>query len=56
MLSSPPGLPYTVPSFVGNNYFCATGFLTKPDTILLSDTLLWDSVGCTGNNTCCQLN
>ena len=46
----------TVPSFVGNNYFCATGSITKIESVLASDNPLWDGVRCTGSNTCCQFN
>ena len=56
MLSNLSEWPYTVPSYVGNNYFCATGTCTKPGLTLFSDNPLWDGVGCAGNNTCCQFN
>ena len=56
MFSNYSEWPYTVPSFVGNNYFCATGSHNKPTHTVLSDNPLWDGVGCTGNNTCCQFN
>ena len=56
MLSNYSEWPYSVPSFVGNNYFCATGTRNIQDHFLLSDNPLWDGVGCTGNNTCCQFN
>ena len=56
MLSNYSEWPYTVPSFVGNNYFCATGSRTQQDGTLFSRNPLWDGVGCTGYNTCCQFN
>ena len=56
MLSNYSDWSYTVPSFVGNNYFCATGSRDNPGPTLLSDNPLWDGVGCTGSNTCCQFN
>ena len=56
MLSNLSEWPYTLPSYVGNNYFCVTGTRTKPGRTLFSDNPLWDGVGCTGNNTCCQFN
>ena len=48
--------PHTVPSFVGNNYFCATGSRGNPGKTVLYNNPLWDGVGCTGSNTCCQFN
>ena len=50
--------PHTVPQFVGNNYFCATG---NPGPGVRTDRQysedpLWDGVGCGPTNTCCQLN
>ena len=56
MYSNSSEWPHNVPSFVGNNYFCATGSRNPPGSTILSDNLLWDGVGCTGNNTCCQFN
>ena len=56
MFSNYSEWPYTVPSFVGNNYFCATGSLLRQFGILYSDNPLWDGVGCTGSNTCCHFN
>ena len=56
MFSNYSEWPHTVPSFVGNNYFCATGSHNEPPRTVLSDNPLWDGVGCTGNNTCCQFN
>ena len=48
---------FQVPSFVGNNYFCATG---NPgpgvDGSVYSEDPLWDGEGCGPTNTCCQLN
>ena len=35
MLSNYSEWPYTVPSFVGNNYFCATGSRGSPDNTVL---------------------
>ena len=56
MLSNYSEWPYTVPSFVGNNYFCATGSRGSPDNTVLYNNILWDGVSCTGTNTCCQFN
>ena len=56
MLSNYSEWPYTVPSFVGHNYFCATGSRGDPGTTVLHNNPLWDGVGCTGSNTCCQFN
>ena len=55
MLSNPSEWPRTVPAFIGDNYFCATGTAAKRGGFL-TDNPLWDGVGCTGSNTCCQFN
>ena len=58
MLSNYSEWPYTVPDFVGNNCFCATGhnqYYSSHDVVLLHN-FLWDDEGCTGSNTCCQFN
>ena len=50
---------YEVQSFVGNNYFCATG---NPGpgvhdwSTVYADDPLWDGEGCGATNACCQLN
>ena len=46
------------PSFVGSNYFCATGNEgpRSPLTQFHSEDPLWDGEGCGSTNTCCQLN
>ena len=49
----------TLPSFIGNDYFCDTAFETSWDTvpnyqsIQVSDPL-WDGEGCGPNSTCCH--
>ena len=50
--------PYTVPSFVGNNYFCDTGdhdagYVTG---MYYPDEPLFDGQGCGPDRTCCQFN
>ena len=54
--------PHTVPSFIGNNLFCATGNEEGPvqaagvvDTVY-ADNPLWDGEGCGPTNTCCEFN
>ena len=50
--------PYTIPSFIGNNYFCATGN-RGPGFVfgnVYSDDALWDGKGCGPTNSCCQFN
>ena len=51
--------PLEVHSYVGNNYFCATGnpgpgFTTG--SIVYADDPLWDGEGCGPTNACCQFN
>ena len=51
--------PYSTSiSFVGNDYFCDTGYnsTTYPRRILYTNNPLWDSKGCGSNSTCCQFN
>ena len=47
-----------VPTFVGNDYFCESGFHSpwSRQFILYPDDVLWDGQNCTSNSTCCQLN
>ena len=47
-----------VPAFVGNDYFCESGFhsLWNHQYILFPDDVLWDGQNCTSTSTCCQLN
>ena len=51
--------PYEVPSYISENYFCATGN-PGPEwddwSIVYADNPLWDGKGCGPTNTCCQLN
>ena len=49
--------PYSIPSFVGQNYFCDTG---NPgpgyDATLYASNPLWDGQGCVATSSCCQFN
>ena len=48
---------YTIPSFIGNNYFCATGNTGPGWTrVVYADDPLWDGQGCGSTNACCQFN
>ncbi len=42
MLSNSSLWPYSVPAFVGNNYFCAIGSRNTPGNKFLTDDPLWD--------------
>ena len=45
----------SVPDFVGEDYFCATGSRsTARAGELFTDDLLWDGEGCGNFNTCCE--
>ncbi len=50
--------PYQVPSYVGNNYFCATGNAGPgwEGSTIYADDPLWDGEGCGPTNACCELN
>ena len=46
--------PPTLPSFVGNDYFCDTALSTYSfSSVLYGDDPLWDGEGCGPTNTCC---
>ena len=47
-----------VPAFVGNNYFCESGFHSSWSFqfVLFPNDVLWDGQNCTSTSTCCQLN
>ena len=49
---------YTVPSFIGNDYFCDTGNSgpSYVNELYYPDDPLWDGEGCGPTNTCCKLN
>lgn len=50
--------PYTIPSYVGQDYFCDTG-VYGPTLIadhLYTDNLMWDGEQCGPTSTCCQRN
>lgn len=50
--------PYTVPSFVGSDYFCETGNRGPgySRTVNFLDDPLWNGEGCGVNTNCCQFN
>ena len=50
--SDPPSLP----TFVGQDYFCATGSRNRFESIFYPDDPLWDGQGCGGTSTCCEFN
>ena len=53
-----PGIPYagTIPSFVGQDYFCDTGSREIWSRTFYHNDPLWDGQGCGGNSTCCEFN
>ena len=46
----------TIPSFVGNDYFCDTAERGSHQAIFYPDDPLWDGQGCGGTSTCCSFN
>ncbi len=50
--------PYTgtVPTFIGNDYFCDTGSRSVYQFQLYADDPLWDGQGCGPTSSCCQFN
>lgn len=55
-----PGINITVPSFIGNDYFCESGAGTKrylsAGLSFYGTDPLWDGAGCIGNSKCCSFN
>ena len=53
-----PDIPYTgtIPSFVGQDYFCDTGSREALQYVFYPDDPLWDGQGCGSNSTCCEFN
>ena len=53
-----PNITYagTIPSFVGQDYFCDTGSREAVESIFYHNDPLWDGQGCGGNSTCCEFN
>ena len=47
-----------VPGFVGDDYFCESGFHSawNDNWQLFPNDVLWDGQNCTPDSTCCQLN
>ena len=44
-----------IPDFVGNDYYCESGFATTSQSRIAWEDPLWDGAGCvTPGNTCCQ--
>ena len=50
-----PGAEAYIPNFVGNHYYCESGFVERWLPRLAWEDPLWDGKGChTANNTCCD--
>ena len=53
--TDPQSFSGTVPSYVGNDYYCETGNQVGPFQFrLYTEDPLWDASGCTGASTCCD--
>ncbi len=44
----------TIPSFVGNDYYCETGSRGRYEAKYYFGDPLWDGQGCEGSNHCCE--
>ena len=45
----------SVPTFIGNHYYCESGFIVSPEQRVAWEDPLWDGNGChTQINTCCD--
>ena len=56
-------IPTSIPSFVGDDYFCESGYIIYPGIYnnseinsFHSDDPLWDGDGCHSSSTCCTFN
>ena len=43
-----------IPNFVGNHYYCESGFVERFEYRMAWEDPLWDGNGCIANNTCCD--
>ena len=49
--------PFSIPLFIGNNYFCDSGQETHSYSLVyFSDDPLWDGQGCGSTSNCCSVN
>ena len=48
--------PQSIPSFVGQDYFCETAVTDVWNLVFYPDDPLWDGEGCGSGSTCCELN
>ena len=44
----------TIPTFVGNDYYCETGNRNAINNLIFTEDPLWDGEGCQGSNMCCD--
>ena len=45
----------SIPTFVGDHYYCESGFIASPEQRVAWEDPLWDGDGCrTNSNTCCD--
>ena len=49
-------IPISIPPFVGDDYFCESGFNTLADIGFSVNDPLWDGSGCSSTSTCCSFN
>ena len=51
----PDNSRWYIPDFVGNDYYCESGFVSIAESRIAWEDPLWDGAGCvTPGNTCCQ--
>ena len=49
-----PGAEAYIPNFVGNHYYCESGFVERWLSRMAWEDPLWDGIGCIANNACCD--
>ncbi len=47
---------HSLPEFIGEDYFCDSGFRALPQNWEVSSNALWDGKGCSSHNSCCDYN
>ena len=53
--ADPDNSRWYIPDFVGNDYYCESGFVSIAQSRIAWEDPLWDGAGCvTPGNTCCQ--
>ena len=50
------GSTISVPSYIGNDYFCDSAASSIAPDVFYRNNPMWDGVGCAASNACCSFN